>query len=658
MSIRRNPASSEKYFNLAVRRFIKVALLSAAALVAGGAIALSVYIDREASGPELKPRIEAAASEFLGRPLTIDELSWRPWPNAILIGTNVRLYEDPQKKYLLADAPVVEARVALLSVFKLAAGITELRLVSPRISLRRDKAGEWNAVRIADEIAARPDEPKRRWGALAFNWFVIEGGTLTVEDHAGPFSALGPIGIRGSGKLRFGRRHLHFPFELDGRLERSAAQVEIKGDLGGHSRVSVSVKGGAPSLARLAWPPAASWTGRWDGSLSYDEHPPERWGLSVRAAPLVVSTAAPRLDLLELTADYFVPSASSTFAVVARSSTTQIEAHGSTKNGALDIDVKSPMADISTLWAFTGFAGAVAAAAAPPKPAKKVRSAIAPPPRLKASISADDLRYGSTDLRGVSAVVSRSTGPYLLEHLTLQSLGGSIEASGSYLPSGGDDALTLAWKTSGVNVQDLFHLLGSTRDAGGVADSEGSLVTGLGERFLPAMNGSVKLDIKNGWTAMPGLLKVLSRLNLSTLFSEAIGHHRQRVPFDEAHAAVTVVKGKVSSDKPIVLKNKTLEMAFMGTYDLPSRAIDGKLVVNFLTVTDEIIGLIPGVREILLGKEKGMIPIWVSVKGKGDNPDVDILSVRTVAGPFWNTIKHVLRLPKTLFEELKPPAAR
>ena len=636
-----------------MRRFIKFALLTAVVLLAAGTVALCVYIGREASGPGLKPRIEAAASEFLGRPMTIDALAWRPWPNAMLIGTGVRLYEDPLKSRLLVDAPVVEARLSLISLKKLAAGITELRIVSPRISLRRDTAGEWNAVRIADEIAARPDEPKRRWGALAFNWFVLEGATVTIEDRAGAFGLLPPLDVRGSGKLRLGRRHLHFPFELDTRLERSTTTLEIKGDLGGHSKVSVSVKDAAPSLARLAWPAAAAWSGSWDGSLSYDEHPPERWKLKVHAAPLVVSTAAPRLDLLELTVDY-VPSSSTTFAAVARSSTTEIDAKGAMKRGTLDIDVKSPLADLSTLWAFSGFAGAVAAAAAPPRPAKRASPAvIAPPFRLTASISAEDLRYGSTDLRAVRAVVSRSTGPYVLEHLTLQSLGGSIEASGSYLPSGGDDALKLAWTTSGVSVQDLFHLVGSTRDAGGVADSEGSLVTGLGDRFLPAMNGTVKLDIKNGWTAMPGLLKVLSRLNLSTLFAEAMGRHRQRLPYDEAHAAVTITKGRISADKPIVLKNKTLEMAFLGTYDLPSRTIDGKLVVNFLTVTDEIIGLIPGVREIFLGKEKGMIPIWVSVKGKGDDPDIDVLSVKSIGAPFWNTAKNVLRLPKTLFEELK-----
>jgi uncharacterized protein YhdP len=634
------------------RRFLKLVFLSAAALLAGGVLALGVFIDRAASAPELRPRIEEAASVFLGRLVTIDSLEWRRWPRARLVAKNFRVYDDPLKRQLLVDAPVVEARVAVLSVFKLAAGITELRFLSPRVRLRRNKGGEWNAVRIAEEIALRPEEPARRWGRLAFNWFVIEGGTVTVEDDDGTWGSLPPLDISGSGKLRFGRSALHFPFELAGRLERSGATVEITGDLGGRSRLRVDVKNAEPSLARLAWLPAARWSGRWDGTLRYDEGPSAQWRFHVLAAPLAVSAAAPRLDSLELTGDY-VSSSNSTLAVAARNSSTEFEVKGSLRDGALDLDVKSPRADLNALWAFAG-AAAAARQAEPPRRGSPAASTA--PRRLTATISADDLKYDQTDLRNVRAVVSRSTGPYTLERLTFQGLGGSVEASGSYLPAGGDEALQLAWKTSGVSVQDLFRLTGSTLAAAGVADSEGRLETGLGDRFLHAMTGTVKLDLKNGWFGgMPGLLKVLARLNLSTLFAEAAGHHRARIPFDEARGAVRIVKGKVSAEEPLVLENKTLQMAFMGTYDLPSRTVDGKIVVNFLTVTDEIIGMIPGVREILLGDEKGLIPIWVRVKGRADDPDIEVLSARTIAAPVWNTLGHILRLPKTLFDKLKPP---
>jgi uncharacterized protein YhdP len=170
------------------------------------------------------------------------------------------------------------------------------------------------------------------------------------------------------------------------------------------------------------------------------------------------------------------------------------------------------------------------------------------------------------------------------------------------------------------------------------------------------MSGTVKVDVKNGWVSgMPGLLKILSRLNLTTLFSEIDGRRRTKMPFDEAHGAAKIVKGKVSTDGPLMLENKTLQMAFLGSYDLPSRTVDGRVVVNFLTVTDEIIGLIPGVRDILLGGEKGLIPIWLEVKGNADDPSVEVLAARTIAAPVWDTVGNILRLPKTLFRKIVPP---
>ncbi|HEX4048681.1 MAG TPA: AsmA family protein, partial [Elusimicrobiota bacterium] len=553
---------------MGLRRFLKLALLSAVALIAAATLALWIFIAHEAAGHELKPRIASALSDFLGRPVTIDSVSWRPWPNAMLVGSNVRLYDDALKTRLDVDAPLVEAQVSVLSVLKLAVGITDLRFLAPRISLRRDKDGVWNAERLVDEISARPDQPGSQWGTLAFNWFTIEGGTVTIEDAAGGLASLSPLGIDGRGKLRFGRRRLHFPFDLDVSPETSSAKLLISGDLGGRtrlridvkdaepslarlawppaarwtgnwdgtfdydnrrpapwtldvraaplvvstalptfdsleatgeyfspssatfaasalsagtridakgatqdgalSRLSVDVKNGKASLAGLAWPPAASWTGRWDGSLELDEGPPARWRLHVRAAPLSVSTAAPRLDLLEASGDY-VSTGRSTFFGTARSSTTEIIVKGSANDGALAFGVKSPRADLKTVLAFARAAAAAYGAkpAKRAKPARKAPAASWRPRSLTATLSAGDLRYGSTDFRDVRAVVRRSNGPYVLDRLSFDCLGGSITAGGSYSPSRADDSLRLNWKAANISIPDAFRLFGSTRDAGG-----------------------------------------------------------------------------------------------------------------------------------------------------------------------------------------------
>jgi hypothetical protein len=69
-------------------------------------------------------------------------------------------------------------------------------------------------------------------------------------------------------------------------------------------------------------------------------------------------------------------------------------------------------------------------------------------------------------------------------------------------------------------------------------------------------------------------------------------------------------------------------------------------------VTDEILHKIPLVRDILLGDEKGLLPIWLSVQGNAADPKIRVMSVKSIAGPVWNTIANTLRLPEKMFEKL------
>gem|GEM_PF-2499832 len=629
----------------AVRRWFFASLVCAVVFLMGAAVAVWVFIDRAASAPELKPRIEAAASQWLGRPTTIGALEWRGWPYGVLVGRDVRLYEDPQKKLLLVDAPVVEARVAVLSVFRLAAGVTELKFVRPRVYLRRDAAGAWNAERLAAEIAARPDEPTRGWGRLAFNWFVIERGTATVEDARGALGAPPALEISGRGKLRLGLLHAHFPFELSARPAGSSAAAELRGDLGDDAKLRVDVKGAQASLARFLWPGAARWTGRWDGRLEYSETAPQ-WRLDLRGAAISFSTAAPALAALELNARFSAPESWS-FEGAARDSGTAVALKGSIDGRRILLDVKSPRADADDVRAW-------ARAVEPPSP--RARSArAAPARRLEVALRVDRLRFGGAELRRVDALVSRSTGPYALERLSFESFGGSVAAQGLYDPSASTQAIMIHWRTFNMQAGELFRWAGSTVPSGGIADSEGRLATGTWDRFLPALNGRIQFDVRSGWVVgLPGILKVLSKLNVVSLVSSS-SRGRARVDFDDMRGVVLIENGRAATEEPFVLENKTLQLAFMGSYDCRTRTVDGKVAVNFLTVTDEILRLIPGVKQILLGAQMGMVPIWLSVKGDADDPQIRVLTGRSIAGPVWNTLRHIWGLPRKIVDAATGP---
>lgn len=628
-----------------MRRLLKIVAVLAAALAAAS-LAVWLLIDRVASAPRLKPRIEAAASGYLGRPLTIETLEWRRGPHRALVGTNVRLYDGPGKTRVLVESPVVEARVALISLSNLAAGIPELKFEHPKILMRRDARGLWDVEQIVDEIAKRPSEPARRWGAVAFNWFTVEDALVSFQDDQGRLK-LPNLRFSGSGKLRFGRRRSHFPFDATARIPGNPASLRLTGTLGHDPSFEARVQDGDTAAAALAWPPAGRWTARWRGSLSYRTRPPEQWTLKIRAEPVVFSTAA-RLDILDLSGVY-APAGETRFSLSAVSSSTRVSAEGSWSADALRLKVDAPRVDLADVQRISR-----EAAASFPLRRRDEKTRALLPHRVEAALAVDDVRYKEMAVRRFRAELRTSGGVYVADPIVFESLAGSVTARLSYAPSAPTEALKISWKTSGVSAQDLFRLAGSTTPVGGTADTHGSLTTLPGERFLHAMNGEIALDFKNGWIGdMPALLKILSRLNIASFLSRISGHRRARVPFDEAQGLIRIQNGRASTVDPFVLKNKTLEMAFMGSYDLPGARVDGKVVVNFLTVTDEIIHLLPGVRDILLGGEKGLVPIWVQVRGPASDPDVKVLSWRSVADPAWNAVKRAVTLPKTLFDKLK-----
>jgi len=569
----------------------------AAVLLAVAVVFTWIKIDRMLSAPELKKRVETASSEFLQRPLTIERLEWHPWPHWTLTGRNVRLWEDDARKRTIVFSPTVEVHLALLSLYQLAIRVGEIKFIAPRIVFRRNREGAWSITKLVDDIQSAPSSPERRWGRLIFSRFVIEDGSLTLRDDEQSSNLIPDLAIAGDSKLKSVKSEPQFSFELNG-----------------HVRESSETRKGDTSLS-----PTASLTAK---------------GL-------------------------FVPSSTSTYDVTMKSSGTVAGIHCTVSPHAINVSFNSPRSDLIEL---IGWSHDVARAI---MPAQKPISAQTPRTRhsdvaekelpLTATIMAQDAHYHSTVFNSVRANVRRSAGIYFIDPVEFQSFGGSITAHVTYNPSASTDSLKLIWTTRNVQALGLLQVVGSQTEVNGNVDLDGHIETGLGDFFLPSMNGEIKLDMRNGWlTHTPGLLKIFSKLNLTTLIADVRGAQSQpHVPFDETHGSIKIVNGLISTEEPFVLKNKTMEMAFTGSYDLTTTMIDGRVVVNILMVTDEIIGAIPGVRDILLGDEKSLIPIWVQVKGKAEDPQIRVLSTRSIASPVWNTVSHILHLPQKLLDKIR-----
>lgn len=357
-----------------------------------------------------------------------------------------------------------------------------------------------------------------------------------------------------------------------------------------------------------------------------------------------------RLPALELSG-VFTPPASSSFTISARGPGTDLRVRGTYAGRVLKLDARSRRADEAVL---VGWAKAFSAAGKGGSASSKAAASAAPGWRLAAVLSADEVHWGRADLRDLRATVNRTTGPFTVDRVAFQSLSGTITARGTYVPEGPDAGLSADWKTTGIRARDLFRLAGSSREAEGTVNSEGTITAGLSERFLPDMNGTVTLDLRDGSIDdLPAVVKVVERLNVATFLRKLTGKGAKRIPFDEARGTLKIVNGKASTEEPFVLRNKTLQMAFMGSFDLPTRVFDARVAVDFLMVTDELVRLIPGVRDVLLGGDKSMVPVWLRITGPASHPNVDVLSGKSIAAPFWNSLKRLVRMPEKLVQKLK-----
>jgi hypothetical protein len=111
-------------------------------------------------------------------------------------------------------------------------------------------------------------------------------------------------------------------------------------------------------------------------------------------------------------------------------------------------------------------------------------------------------------------------------------------------------------------------------------------------------------------------------------------------------SVVRYENGVIRTQGAAMLQNDTLQLAMMGKADLVNGTVDGDMVFYFLTVLDEAINSIPGIRTVLLGGKKSLIPTWVKVSGPIDDPQITALPAKTLTDTAWSTIRNTFNFPR------------
>lgn len=129
----------------------------------------------------LKPRIEAAATEALGTPVSLGELVVHPWSlaveaKALAVGPTAQ----PWFKLKQADT-----QLSLESLWRMAPVLRHVHLVQPELLLERQSADRFNITEVIERLSQPKPQPEPDSGPARFAIFNIElsDGVVVFEDR-------------------------------------------------------------------------------------------------------------------------------------------------------------------------------------------------------------------------------------------------------------------------------------------------------------------------------------------------------------------------------------------------------------------------------------------------------------------------------------------
>ncbi|MFH1723696.1 MAG: AsmA-like C-terminal region-containing protein [Elusimicrobiota bacterium] len=295
-----------------------------------------------------------------------------------------------------------------------------------------------------------------------------------------------------------------------------------------------------------------------------------------------------------------------------------------------------------------------------------VREAEAPDPgrpaddgwAIDAQVKFQQARFREVQLEELALVLEkRPEGPVRISGLRARGMGGVLEADLELsLPARGDPPgpafYGIRWSTDGMDVERLLRSFGAKYMISGVGRTSGRLRGPLDRLKWGHATGTIDIEVGDGnvWQA-PALVKALSTLSVTSALRRIGRKADVGFPFRTGRAQIELGGGKAVIRAPAHLENPSLKIAFIGTYDLAEETIDGRFVIYFLTVVDEVLRVVPGVRRLLFNKRMGLVPIWVEVKGPRQDPKVTILPARSISDALWQPVSSVFHLPLDLIKK-------
>jgi uncharacterized protein involved in outer membrane biogenesis len=129
----------------------------------------------------VKPRVEAAATEALGTPVSLAQIHVQPWTGVLAIdGLSVGPVPAPMLRVQRA-----EVQLSLESIWRLAPVLRRVTLVKPEIWIERVEAQRFNFSPVLDKLMAPSPKPAKDDEPVHFAVFniAVQDGLLRYSDH-------------------------------------------------------------------------------------------------------------------------------------------------------------------------------------------------------------------------------------------------------------------------------------------------------------------------------------------------------------------------------------------------------------------------------------------------------------------------------------------
>jgi AsmA protein len=158
-----------------MKKFLKVAAIGVGVLVLL-VIALSIFVKSYLSSDRLKPIILPKAEAMTGRKVQLDEINVSLFKGIIAKGLDVK-ERDGQKDFLKIGRVVLSYK--LLPLLKKQLVISKIEIVSPSVSIQRERKGGYN---FSDKKPSEPEQKSLPVSVIA-DRLLIRNANLTFVDE-------------------------------------------------------------------------------------------------------------------------------------------------------------------------------------------------------------------------------------------------------------------------------------------------------------------------------------------------------------------------------------------------------------------------------------------------------------------------------------------